>query len=57
MRAKHFLCVLTTPASSAKIWYHLNVFKPCPTPPEYSAAIRYKAVVLLLLIHCLMLIF
>ena len=40
------MCVLTK-ESRAKIWYHLNAFKP-PPPPMAYAAVRSKAVVLLL---------
>ena len=47
MRGQHF-CASTTTDSRAKIWYHENAFKP----PVVLAAVRSKAVVLLLLIRC-----
>ena len=45
MRAAKHSCTSTTAASRAKIWYQLNAFKP----PVAYAAVRSKAVVLLLL--------
>ena len=35
----------------ANNWYHLNAFKP----PVASAAVRSKAVIMLLLVYCLLL--
>ena len=43
-RVTTHLCVLTTSESRAKIW---------PVTPVASAAVHSKAIVLLLLIHCL----
>ena len=51
-------CTSTTAESRAKIWYQLNAFKPPPPPPPPLvawAAVRSKAVVLLLLTFCLLL--
>ena len=47
----NIFCVLTTTESRAKIWRQLNAGKV----PVTSAAVRSKAVVLLLLSHCLLL--
>ena len=45
------VCALTTTESTANIWYHLNAFKP----PVASAAVCSKAVIMLLLVYCLLL--
>ena len=50
MRAKHF-CVLTKTESRAKIWYQWVPLSPLVA----WAAVRSKAVALLLLIYCLLL--
>ena len=47
-------CALAAAESGAKIWYQLNAFKP-PPPLVAWAAVRFKAMVLLLLTFCLLL--
>ena len=53
MRAKHF-CVLATTGYLAKFGTNKMLLSPYPRSVAY-AALRFKTVVLLLLIHCLLL--